>query len=167
MTEDGLMRKVLLSLAMFLLVSQHVSASGNAFGGLELLEGYSVKRGSAVDATTWTIEKRGGLAILFEAGASEGSWADPKERDTYSWYREQKVNGYTARFALVKGGLKTRWEPDNSRGLPPGNILLVSFLLEGERSSHTANFSVKVANSREIADALLMVMTFNPSKGAF
>jgi hypothetical protein len=159
--------KLVLSLAVLLLVSQDVSASADAFGGLELLEGYSVKRGSAVDASTWTIEKRGGLAILFESGTSEGSWADPKERGTYSWYREQKVNGYIARFALVKGGLKTRWEPKDSRGLPPGNILLVSFLLEGERSSHTANFSAKVANSREIADALLMVMTFNPSKGAF
>jgi hypothetical protein len=161
------MKKLLLTLAMFLLISQHVCALCDAFGGIKLLEGYSVKRGSAVDAAAWTIEKRGGLTILFEAGANEGSWADAKERARYSWYREQKVNGYTARFALVKRGLKTQWEPSDSRGLPPGNILLVSFLLAGDQPSHTANFSAKVADSQEIADALLMVMTFDPSKGTF
>jgi len=161
------MNKVLCSLAIVLLMSQHVCASGDALGGLKVLEGYSVKRGLAVDATAWTIEKTGGLKILFEAGANEGAWVNAKERDRYAWYREQKVNGYTARFALVKTGLKTQWEPDDSRGLPPGNILLVSFLLEGEGSIHTANFSAKVANSLELADALLMVMTFDPSKATF
>jgi hypothetical protein len=161
------MKKLLLSLTVFLLMSQHLCAADDALGGLKLLEGYSMKRGSAVDATAWTIEKRGGLKILFEAGASEGSWADPNERNKYSWYREQRVNGYTARFALVKDGLKTQWEPGDSKGLQPGNILLVSFLVERDRSSHTANFSAKVANSQEMADALLMVMTFDPSKGTF
>jgi hypothetical protein len=161
------MNRILLTLSIFVMVSQHVCAAGNALGGLKLLEGYSMKRGSAVDADAWTIEKRGGLKISFEAGPNEGSWADPKERDKYSWYREQKVNGYTARFALIKHGLKTQWEPGDSRGLPPGNILLASFLLEGDKSSHTANFSAKVANSHEIADALLMVMTFDPFKGTF
>jgi hypothetical protein len=112
------MKKLLLSLAMFPLLSQHVCASGDMLGGLRVLEGYSVKRGSAVDAIAWTIEKRGGLKISFEAGANEGSWADAKERDRYSWYREQRVNGYTTRFALLKNGLKTQWEPGDSRGQP-------------------------------------------------
>lgn len=54
-----------------------------------------------------------------------------------------------------------------SRGLPPGNILLVTFLLDGEQSFHTANFAAKIGNERELADVLLMVMTFDPSKGRF
>ncbi len=49
------MKKILLTLAMFLLISQHVCASGDAFGGIKVLDGYSVKRGSAVDAAAWTI----------------------------------------------------------------------------------------------------------------
>jgi hypothetical protein len=161
------MKRIFLCLTVFLLASQHISATDDALGGIKLLEGYSIKRGSTLDAIAWTIEKRGGLEISFEAGGSEGSWASPNERNKYSWYREQSVNGYTARFALVKRGLKTPWEPYDSRGLPPGNILLVTFLLEGDRSGHTANFSAKVANSQEIADALLMVMTFDPAKGTF
>jgi hypothetical protein len=165
--KDSPMKRILVSLTLFLFLSQYVGAAADALGGLKLLQDYSLRPGSAVDAAAWTIEKRGGLTISFEAGFSEGSWADPNERGRYSWYREQEVNGYTARFALVKDGLKTRWEPSESRGLPPGNVLLVTFLLDKDRPFHTANFSAKVANSQEMADALLMVMTFDPSKGAF
>ena len=161
------MRKLLVSLSVFLLISQHLFASDAAFGGIKLLEGYLAKRSSAIDATAWSIEKKDGLKILFEAGMNEGSWADPKEKTNYSWYREQQVNGFRVRFALIKTGLKTVWEPDDSRGLPLGNILLVSFLLERGESNHTANFSAKFANPQELADTLLMVMTFDPSKGTF
>jgi hypothetical protein len=161
------MRKLLVGFLAFLLISQHLFASDGTFGGIKLLEGYSAMRSSAIDATTWSIEKKGGLKIAFEAGMNEGSWADPKEEASYLWYREQRVNGFTVRFALVKTGLKTVWEPDSSRGLPLGNILLVSFLLEPGESNHTANFSAKLANQQELADTLLMVMTFDPSKGAF
>ncbi len=161
------MRKLLVNIFAFLLISQHLFASDGTFGGIKLLEGYSAKRSSAIDATAWTIEKKDGLKILFESGMSEGSWADPKEQTKYSWYREQRVNGFKVRFALVKSGLKTVWEPGDSRGLPLGNILLVSFLLEHGESDHTANFSAKLANPQELADALLMVMTFDPSKGGF
>jgi hypothetical protein len=161
------MRRVLISLSIFLLISQHVFASDGAFGGIKLLEGYVAKRSPAIDATVWTIEKKDGLKITFESGVSEGSWADPKEKTNYSWYREQQINGFLVRFALVKTGLKTVWEPDESGGRPLGNILLVSFLLEHGESSHTANFSAKLGNPQELADALLMVMTFDPSKGTF
>ena len=161
------MGKLLASVAMFLFVLQCAFASPDSFGGIRILKDYSVKRTSAVDAAAWTIEKKGGLKITFEAGANEGSWADPKERDKYSWYEEQKVNGFNVRFALIKPELKTVWEPNDSRGLPLGNVLLVSFLLEGQESSHTANFSAKLANPQELGDALLMIMTFDPSKGTF
>jgi hypothetical protein len=46
-------------------------------------------------------------------------------------------------------------------------MLLVNFLLARNRPGHTANFSAKMANSQEIADVLLMVMTFDPAKGNF
>jgi hypothetical protein len=162
------MRHQLLGLILFFLVSGHPSGSEAAFGGIQLLDGYSAKRGSwAVDAMSWTIEGKSGLKIYFEAGPNEGSWANPEERSKYSWYREQRIRGRGVRYALVKLGLKTQWEPDESRGLPLGNILLVTFLLGGEKSDHTANFSAKVANSEELADALLMVVTFDPSKGKF
>ena len=161
------MRNVLLRAALLLLLSGQLSNAESGFGGIQLLEGYSARRGSAVDAAAWTIERKNGLKISFEAGPNEGSWADPEDRNKYSWYREQRVHKYRVRYALVKSGLKTQWEPNGSRGLPPGNILLVTFLLAGGKSDHTANFSAKIAGLEELADALLMVATFDPAKGSF
>jgi hypothetical protein len=157
-------------LAIALLVSVFPArpfAPSDTFESIKLLEGYSARRGSAVDAVTWTIEKQSGPLIHFEAGFSEGLWADPKEADSYAWSRTQTINGYKTLFALVKPGLKTHWEPKNERGLPPGNILLVTVLLGGDGSFHTANFAAKVKNNFELADVLLMVATFDPSKGTF
>ena len=146
-------------------------ASGGAIsvdeppGGIKLLQGYSIKHQSAVDASVWLIEKPSGPKIRFEAGPSEGSWADPGKKNSYAWFKEQIVNGYKVRVALIKPGLKTVLEPDNGRGLKAGNILVVTFLLESEKSGYTANFSAKVANSEELADVLLIALTFDPSKG--
>ena len=161
------MKTPLIALAAFLVFGQRYSGPQSQFGGLQLLEGYTAKRQSAVDATAWIIEGKTGVRVTFEAGPSEGSWADPEERGKYAWYREQTMHGYLVRFALVKAGLKTQWEPESGRGLTPGNILLVTYLLGGPKSNHTANFAAKIADSAELGDCLLMVATFDPSKGSF
>ena len=161
------MRNLLVSSALLFVLSGQLPGAQSELGGIQLFDGYRVNRGSAVDAEVWTIEGTNGLKILFEAGLNEGSWANPDDRNKYSWYREQKIRGYGVRYALVRPGLKTQWEPRQSRGLPPGNILLVTFLLEGAKSDYTANFVGKVASSEERADALLMIGTFDPSKGNF
>ena len=159
---------LVLTLGVLVFLSTPLQCSpSDSFAGIKALDGYSVRKDSAVDATTWTIEKKGGVSLHFEAGFSEGMWADPRDGRTYSWTRTQTVNGYKVIFALIKIGLKTHWEPKNDRGLPPGNILLVTFLLDGVLSFHTANFSAKIGNDQELADALLMVMTFDPSKGSY
>jgi len=160
------MRNLLLRLALFFFVSGQLLGSQAALGPIHLLDGYSMEQGSTVDATLWTIEGRNGFKIYFEAGPNEGSWADPGERNKYSWFREQRIRGYEVRYALIKSGLKTQWELHRSRGLPPGNILLVTFLLDGDKSDHTANFCAKIASLDELADALLMIATFDPSKGS-
>jgi hypothetical protein len=164
----GSVWKILLAALLLLFVAiGRLSASNDELSFIKLIDGYSLREESSVDSVAWTIQKKDGPSIHFEAGFSQGLWADPKQSKSYSWYRVQTVNGYEVRFALVKPGLRTRWEPEDSRGLAPGNILLVTFLLDGEQSFHTANFSAKVANSHELADVLLMVLTFNPSKGKF
>ena len=108
-----------------------------------------------------------GANDIFEAGLNEGSWADPEKEGTYSWYREQVVNGRKVRLALIKAGLKTVWEPNDGRERPPGNILLVTFQLERSNWTHTANFTAKIASREELADVLLMVLTFDPSTGVY
>src|SRR5258705_2518574 len=131
-------------------------------GRIKLLPGYSMHQEQTVDASAWTIGKVAGLTINYEAGPSEGSAADPGKQNIYAWYKEQLVNGCKVRVALIKPGLKTVFEPEDSRGQEPGNILLVTFLLGGEGSGLAANFVAKVANSEEIADVLLMALTFDP-----
>jgi hypothetical protein len=152
----------LLALILILLLPTQLLASDH-YGGIRLLDGYKIKKGWAVDAATWTIYKEGGLTIDFEAGMNEGLWAYPKEKEKYAWYREQNVNGHKVMLALIKPGLKTVWEPDNPRSPELGNILLVTFPL-GIQSDNTANFKAEILNDGELADALLMILTFNPDK---
>lgn len=158
------MRKVLVLPVLLLLGSAQLIASDRLPGDLKLLEGYHAKHEWGVDALIFDIKKSGGPTVHFEAGPSEGSWADPEDRSKYAWYREQVVNGHKVRVALIRPGLKTAWEPEDARGLEPGSILLVTFLLGGEKSAFTANFAAKVASQEEMADVLLMALTFNPDK---
>jgi hypothetical protein len=158
------MRNMLVLAVLLSLSTQTTGSEG--FGGIQLLDGYSAKRGSAIDAVAWTIEGKNGLKIHFESGPSEGLGVDPKDRPKYEWYREQRVNRRKVFIALIKPGVKTDPDLDAERNLPPGNILLVTFPLEGSKD-HAANFAAKVASSGEMADVLLMALTFDPSKGVF
>jgi hypothetical protein len=156
------MKRIIAATLVFLATS-NVFAVGPSFGDIKLLDGYKIKKGWAVDAATWTIYKEGGLTIDFEAGMNEGLWADPKNRADYLWYREQTVNGHRVMLALIKPGLKTVWEPNHQRSPEFGNILLVTFPLGGQ-PDHTANFNAEILNKQELADALLMILTFDASK---
>jgi hypothetical protein len=146
----------------------HSSTAPSDFAGIHLLEGYSAQRKWAVDAAVWEIKGPNQFLIHFEAG--DGSWAVPKDIQQYAWYRETIIRGHTVRLALVKPGLKTQWEPEHDRNLPPGNILLVTYVLWPATKlypEHSANFSAKIAGPGELADALLMILTFEPSQGDF
>jgi hypothetical protein len=156
-----------LLIILFLIASGQTGslAADKLPGKIKLLPGYSMHREQAVDASAWTIEKGTGLTINYEAGPSEGSAADPGKQNIYSWYKEQMVNGYKVRVALIKPGQKTVFEPEGNQGQEPGNILLITFLLDSKKSGFAANFVAKVANSEEIADILLMGLTFDPRKG--
>jgi hypothetical protein len=153
------MKRTFAAMLVFLATS-NIFAAGPPFGNIKLLEGYKIKKGWAVDAVTWTIHKEGGLTIDFEAGMNEGFWADPKKQADYLWYREQTVNGHKVMLALIKPGLKTVWEPGHPRSPEFGNILLVTFPLGGQ-ADHTANFNAEILNEQELADALLMILTFD------
>ena len=144
------------------------STPPSEFGGIHLLKGYSAERSWAVDATAWEIKGPNEFLIDFEAG--DESWADPNGLHQYTWYQEITIHGHTVRLALIKPGLKTQWEPEHDRNLAPGNILLVTYVLWPATKlypEHSANFRAKVNGPGELADALLMVLTFDPSQGEF
>src|SRR5579872_5384274 len=150
------MKAIVIVLLAATVLAAQTGAKEAPLGGIQLLPGYELKQSAAVDANAWSIVKRGGLEISFEAGPNEGPWATSKDQAKYAWYRVQTINGKQVRFALVKKGVKTQFEPNNTRGLAPGYVLLVTYMLGGEDSGHTANFSAKIADATELGDALLM-----------
>jgi hypothetical protein len=146
-----------------LVIARTTYAIDQPYGDVKLLEGYKYKRSSTVDTVNGVIYKEGGLSIEFESGINEGYAANPKERDKYTWYREQTVNGHKVMIALTKSGGGTAWEPEKPRGPKPRKILMVTF--PGKFGpDDAANFYAEVLNEQEIADTLLMALTFNPDK---
>lgn len=142
--------------------------SRNTADAIKLLPGYRIKNEPAIDVVAWTIEKPGGLIIHFEAGPSEGAAVSENGSGRYEWYRQQTVNGHRALFALVKPGRKTSSGVDSQQSFPPRDLLLVTFPLGGfGGAAHDANFTAEIRNHTDLADALLMILTFDPEKGPF
>ncbi len=147
---------------VFLLLST-ASADDPPYGGIKLLEGYRYKRSQSVDTINGLIFKDGGLRIEFESGISEGYAVDPKLQKSYVWYREQEVNGHKVLLALTQSGVGTRWQPEQPRGPKSRRILMITY--PGKFGPmDAANFYAEVLSDKEIADMLLMVLTFDPSK---
>jgi hypothetical protein len=103
------------------------------------------------------------LTIEFESGISEGYAVKSKNKNKYIWYREQIVYGNKVLLALTKSGVGTVWKPENPRSSKQNHILMVTF--PGRFGPNdAANFYAEVLNEGEIADMLLMVLTFDPNK---
>lgn len=146
-----------------LLLLSTTLADDPPYGGVKLLDGYRYKRTRSIDTINGLIYKEGGLSIEFESGVSEGYAVDPKEQKNYIWYREQEINGHKVFLALTQSGVGTRWKPERSRRSGPKRILMVTF--PGKFGPmDAANFQAEVLDDTEIADMLLMVLTFDPTK---
>jgi len=125
----------------------------NQLGGMRLLPGYAEKPTLGYGNRVGRISKPGGLQIDYEFGHipapnemhtgriyQDRARAVPKNR--VRWYHEQIVNGQPLHVAYRKD-----------------NFLMASYPRIG------VNFSAKIRNANEMADFLLMIMTY-PDKGA-
>ena len=131
------------------------------YGSVKLLEGYKYRRTQTTDAIGGMIYKEGGLTIEFESGISQGYAADPRQRDRYTWFRVQEVNGHKVFVALGEIGKTTKWKPQRPR--QSGGVLMVTF--PGKFGPNdAANFYAEVLDEKDVADTLLMVLTFDPTK---
>lgn len=132
------------------------------YGGLKLLEGYKFERSHTSDSINGIISKEGGLRIEFESGISEGYAVQVEKKATYIWYQEQVANGHRVMVALTKPD-DTKWRPQKSRKPKRKQILMVTF--PGKFGPmDAANFYAEVLNEGEVAEMLLMVLTFDPDK---
>ena len=159
-------QKVLFLILFFLTIARPLEAFDSPLGCIKLLPGYNIKNEGGIDVSSWTIAKPGKLVIHFEAGPSEGALVNEKDKSTYRWYRKQIVNGHIALFALVEPNSKVSQYSNSKRQL--GSRLIVTFPLGGfGGKDHVANFVAEITNSTDLADALLIIMSFDPSKGNF
>jgi len=113
--------------------------------GVNLLAGYKHKATTDFEGNqVGEISKSDGVKIKYEMGFSQGMAADPDQKATYIWFREQKVNGRITRYALNKD-----------------NVLMISVPLSDEPNTlHAANFYGQIRSPDDIADMLLMILPF-------
>lgn len=117
-------------------------------GGMKLLPGYVHERLQGIDSIVGRIVKKEGLSISYEIGhvpkpggpVFGGSFSDyPKNTpaDQRLWYKEQTIAGREIHTALTK--TKT---------------LMVSFPASG------INFSTAIKSEEDVAEALLLILSF-------
>jgi hypothetical protein len=115
---------------------------GDPPGGMRLLEGYSHERKLSYDTQTGRIWKEGGPQIRYDIGKWAGHHARSlKDRGRFIWSKKQTFNGHPVHLTM-----------ENERRL------VVTF------DEDHANFFVdNVKNQEDLADVLLMLMTYTPS----
>jgi hypothetical protein len=138
-------------LLLVAITAEPTIAADKQIGGLQLLAGYKHQPLQGIDSIVGRISKPGGLQITYEIGSIPkpgglgfgGQFSDRPKRTPKNqllWYKEQTVNGQPMHVAHRKDG-----------------YLLVSFPKKG------VNFSVKVNTTADVAEVLLMVLTYpNP-----
>lgn len=109
-------------------------------GSIKLLPGYHYEKEVGVDSFAGKIWKKGGVEIEHDIGALAGNYADCKTcgwNDGELWRKKQTVNGHEAIVVLTKS-----------------KRLIVVF------PESKANFYATIHTEEDLADALLMLCTF-------
>ena len=111
-------------------------------GGIKLLSGYVHTPDRGIDTTVGRIKKEGGLDIKYDIGVLAGEYVKHCQwNNTCVWYKEQQLNA-----GLVKIALQSN------------EIIVATF------PRTTANFYAKVRTEEDIADFLLMILTFDETQ---
>ena len=113
-------------------------------GAMKLLPGYKHTKDPGDADPTGNIWKERGLDIYYDIGGGGSATAARKAKAL--WYREEVVNGRVVQFALVEF-------PSKKREL---------YISVPEGSDRFANFHAKVRSEEDVADMLLMVLTYTP-----
>ena len=113
--------------------------------GVGLLPGYKNKSATDFEGNqVGEISKRDGVRIKYEIGFSQGMAVDVDQKANYVWYRENKTNGRTTRYALNKT-----------------SVLIISIPLDDTAGTlHVANFYGTIKKPEDVADMLLMILPY-------
>ncbi len=108
-------------------------------GGIKLLNGYVHIQERGIDTWVGRIKKEGGLDIRYDIGHLAGEYVNFCVREnTCVWYKEQQLKGGLVKIALTKDG-----------------SIIATF------PKTTANFIAEVKSQEDIADFLIMILTYD------
>lgn len=140
-----MLKLILLSSLIFSLVLPY-GIKDKVPGNIKLIQGFKHKNIPADDALCGEIYKEHGLVIKYEMGGTQGAVASPHNKKKYKWYKEQIINNRQVNCALTEN-----------------DDLIVSFILgpNPETTTNVANFTARINSPEDLADALLMILTFD------
>lgn len=142
-------KKILLFVLLFCLFAFSVSAQDKQTknqpkpspppGRIKLLDGYTHFREQGIDTSVGRIKKEGGLDIAYDIGHLAGEYTNTCVRDKNNcvWFKEQKLELEVVKIALTKDG-----------------EIIATF------PKTTANFFARVKSQEDIADFLIMILTY-------
>lgn len=110
-------------------------------GGIKLLSGYKHKKLQGIDTRVGEFSKEGGLSIKYDIGRLAGNYAKSQAKEEPLWHKEQVIGGRPVHLTLAKD--KTLFVT-----LPEAN----------------ANFYGTAKSEEDIADILLMVLSYAPNE---
>jgi hypothetical protein len=108
-------------------------------GDIKLLPGYKHQKEKGIDTRVGKVWKEGALAFEYDIGRLAGNAVKGQSKDNLLWSKEQIVEGHTVQLALTKDRMLYATFPQSS-----------------------ANFFGKVKTDEDVADMLLMVLTYVP-----
>lgn len=111
-------------------------------GGIKLLSGYVHTPGQGIDSTVGSIKKEGGLNIRYDIGVLAGEYVRLCQwNNSCVWYKEQQLNAGLVKIALRNDG-----------------IIFTTF------PRTMANFYTNVRTEEDIAEFLIMILTFDETQ---
>jgi hypothetical protein len=118
--------------------------TSSAPGGIVLLPGFEHRREPGIDSLPGSISN-GQLRIRYDIGASAGDYA--ADARNVLWSREQTVSGASVKIVMTRD-----------------RQLIVTFLrnTRGASATHPANFIATIEKEQDVADMLLMVLSYGP-----
>jgi hypothetical protein len=122
--------------------SRDTAKSPPARSPVHLLSGYKIQIGSGTDTWGGIIWKVDGLKVKFDSGLHVGVATDLVDKKDVAWREEQVVNGQQVICVYMTS-----------------NDLIVSF------PRLVTNFQGHVQRQQDLAEMLLMILTFEPTHG--
>ena len=113
-----------------------------AMSPIELLPGYRMNWVPGIDTAGGTISKTSGIRIYVLLSGGSASQADLVAAKDVVWREDQVVNGRRVICVFTKS-----------------NDLVISF------PQQVANFRAHIRNQQDLAEMLLMVLTYDPAHG--